>query len=93
MEDQVDEKIKHERFEKLKELYAKLVEKTNIQYVGTNQKVLVEGYSKTNNKMLTGRTESNKVVNFEGDDSFIGKMCNIKIVSEHMWYLKGTICN
>ena len=39
--------------------------------------------------MLTGRTDSNKVVIFEGDKSLIGNMVELKIVSEHMWYLKG----
>ena len=66
MENQVDEEIKHIRFEKLKRLYAELVEESNKKYVNTVQRVLVEGVSKTNDKMLTGRTESNKVVNFEG---------------------------
>ena len=46
---------------------------------------------KNNDDMLTGRTDSNKVVIFEGDKSLIGKMAEIKIVSEHMWYLKGEI--
>ena len=41
--------------------------------------------------MLTGRTESNKVVNFEGPDDLIGKLISMEIVSEHMWYLKGEI--
>ena len=41
--------------------------------------------------MLTGRTETNKVVNFEGTDDMIGKIINLKIVSEHMWYLKGEV--
>ena len=41
--------------------------------------------------MLTGRTDSNKVVIFEGDKNLIGNMVELKIVSEHMWYLKGEI--
>ena len=41
------------------------------------------------NKCLLGRTETNKVVNFEGDKSLIGTMQELKVVSEHMWYLKG----
>ena len=57
----------------------------------TIQKVLVEGTSKNNDDMLTGRTDSNKVVIFEGDKSLIGNMVELKIVSEHMWYLKGEI--
>lgn len=91
MENQVLESDKHTRFEELKELYAELVAKTNKNYIGTEQKVLVEGTSKTNNKMLTGRTDSNKVVNFEGNTELIGTMQTVKITSEHMWYLKGTI--
>ena len=55
------------------------------------QKVLVEGKSKTNEKMLTGRTDTNKVVNFEAEEDKIGTMVNLKIVSEHMWYLRGEI--
>ena len=39
--------------------------------------------------MLTGRTDTNKVVNFEGTIDQIGKVIELKIVSEHMWYLKG----
>ena len=39
--------------------------------------------------MLTGRTNTNKVVIIDADESLIGKMINVKIVSEHMWYLKG----
>ena len=39
--------------------------------------------------MLTGRTDSNKVVIFEGDKNLIGNMIQLQIVSEHMWYLKG----
>ena len=51
--------------------------------------MLVEGKSKTNDKILTGRTETNKVVNFEGSDELIGNIVELKIISEHMWYLKG----
>ena len=63
----------------------------NKKYVGTIQKVLVEGKSKTNENVLTGRTETNKVVNFEGKEDLIGKIVNMEIISEHMWYLKGEI--
>lgn len=90
MENQIDEKIKHKRFDKLKELYEKSVDTNNNNYIGTIQKVLVEGKSKTNEKMLTGRNESNKVVNFEGTDDCIGKVLKIKIISQHLWYLQGT---
>ena len=89
MENQVLETIKHERFDRLKKLYEELVAERNKEYVSTVQKILVEGKSKTNSNVLTGRTESNKVINFEGSDELIGKVIKLKIVSEHMWYLKG----
>ena len=43
--------------------------------------------------MLTGRTDTNKVVIFEGPEELIGKIVNIKIISEHKWYLKGEVLN
>ena len=58
---------------------------------GYIQDVLVEGESKTNKDILTGRTRSNKVVNFEGSKELIGQEIKIKIVSQHVWYLKGEI--
>ncbi len=53
MENQIPEQIKHERFNRLKELFEKNIEKNNQKYVGTTQKILVEGYSKNNSNMLT----------------------------------------
>ena len=91
MENQVPEEIKHKRFDRLKELVESQVEENNEKYVGTTQKVLVEGKSKNNPNMLTGRTESNKVVIFEGDESLKDQIIDLKIVSQHMWYLKGRI--
>ena len=91
MENQIPEEIKHKRFDKLKELVESQIEENNQKYVGTIQKVLVEGESKNNQELLTGRTDSNKVVIFEGDKSLIGQMINLKIISEHMWYLKGEV--
>lgn len=91
MENQIPEEIKHQRFDKLKELYDSRVSENNQKYVGTTQKILVDGYSKNDDKILTGRTDTNKVVNFEGSEDLIGKMMNIKITEEHKWYLKGEI--
>ena len=74
-----------------KELVESGIEENNKKYIGTYQKVLVEGESKNNKDMLTGRTDSNKVVVFEGSKDLINKIVDLKIVSEHMWYLKGKI--
>lgn len=84
-----EEKV--DRLEELKHIYESNLPKLNKKYIGTIQKVLVEGKSKNNDKLYTGRTSSNKTVIFEADDSYIGTIQKIKIISEHLWYLKGKI--
>ena len=93
MENQIPEEIKHKRFDRLKQVFEESIEENNKKYIGTTQKILVEGYSKNNQDMLTGRTDTNKVVIFEGPEELIGKIVNIKIISEHKWYLKGEVLN
>lgn len=93
MENQVPDDVKHKRFDRLKALVENQIEKRNKEYVGTIQKILVEGRSKTNENTYTGRTDSNKVVIFEGKEENIGKVVDVEITSEHMWYLKGAIVN
>lgn len=89
MENQIPEEIKHKRFDRLKALVESQIAENNQKYIGTVQKVLVEGESKNNSEMLTGRTDSNKVVIFDGNKNLINKFIDLRIVSEHMWYLKG----
>ena len=89
MPNQVPEDVKHKRFDRLKELVESQIAENNKDYLGTIQKVLVEGPSKNNDKMLTGRTESSKIVVFEGKEDLINTIQNVKITEDHMWYFKG----
>ena len=91
MEDKVTYEEKVDRLERLKKLYEEILPKLNEKMVGKEYKLLVEGKSKTNDELYTGRTSQNKVVIFQADDSFIGKVVNVKIESQHLWYLKGEI--
>lgn len=91
MEDIVTYEEKVERLERLKSLYEDTLPLLNQRMIGKEYKVLVEGKSKTNDKLYTGRSSQNKVVIFEANDELIGKVVNVKIDSEHLWYLKGTI--
>lgn len=47
--------------------------------VGSNQKILVTGYSKKDSQQLAGRTECNRVVNFDGPTDLIGQFVNVQI--------------
>ena len=91
MPNHVPEDIKSERFSRLKILADGITENENNKYIGTIQDVLVEGESKNNKDMLSGRTRTNKVVIFEGSKSLIGKEVKIEIISQHVWFLKGKI--
>ena len=91
MPNHIPEKVKSERFTRLKQLADSLTEAENYKYIDTVQEVLVEGESKTNKEVLTARTRTNKIINFEGDKSLIGKVVKVKIISQHAWYLKGKI--
>lgn len=91
MENQIDENIKGERLEKVKDVVTQIIDKKNKEYIGKIENILIEGISKTNGNMLTGRTKTNKVINLEGSKELIGTMQKVKIVSDHLWYLKGKI--
>ena len=91
MENQIPEDIKHKRFDRLKELVESQIAEKSKQYINTIQDVLVEGPSKNDETMLTGRTEDNKVVIFKGSEKLINNLVKIKITEDHMWYFKGEI--
>ena len=93
MENQIPEDIKHKRFDRLKALVESQIEENNSKYIGTIQKVLIDGTSKTNENTLSGRTDTNKVVVIDADKSYIDKIVDVKIVQDCMWYLKGEIIN
>ncbi len=61
----------------------------NQALTGTVQEILVEGQSKTDADMLTGRTGTNKLVHFKGDSALIGKLVNLKITEARTWHLRG----
>lgn len=57
--------------------------------VGTTQRVVVEGPSKKNPNELAGRTENNRVVNFQGPEGLIGQMTEVIIVEALRNSLRG----
>lgn len=96
IDDEVDDKHKHENFNKLLDLQATISREKNDKYLGTIQEVLVEGVSKTNEETLTGRNEGGKVVNFTIPDgiekeTLIGNFADIKITLVRPWSLFGEL--
>ena len=59
--------------------------------VETTQTVLVEKKSKKNENQLTGRTENNRWVNFDGPDSLIGEFVDVVITEAMPNSLRGRL--
>ncbi|ACZ01253.1 tRNA (N6-isopentenyl adenosine(37)-C2)-methylthiotransferase MiaB [Streptobacillus moniliformis] len=94
MDEQVSEEIKKERLQKLNNLQDRRAYKESVKYLGKVMRVLVEGPSKKNKEILTGRTSTNKVVLFSGDAKlYRGRFVNVKINECKTWTLYGEIVN
>lgn len=91
MENQVDEEVKKDRLNRLMKLQDSISAKKNKSLKDQTVEVLVEGISRNNPNRLTGRTRTNKVVNFEGPEEYIGKIVKVKITEPHTWSLIGEL--
>lgn len=59
------------------------------EMIGSVQRVLVEGISKKSDDQLAGRTENNRVVNFQGDNDLIGCFADVRIIDAWTNSLQG----
>jgi tRNA-2-methylthio-N6-dimethylallyladenosine synthase len=59
--------------------------------VGTVQRVLVEGISKKDGNELAGRTDNNRVVNFQGNPRLVHKFIDVRITSAMPHSLRGEV--
>ena len=91
MEDKIKSAEKVQRLERLKRIYESMLPSLNKRFIGNKYNLLVEGKSKNNKDLYTGRISQNKVVVFSAKDEDIGKIKKVQITSEHLWYLKGKI--
>jgi tRNA-2-methylthio-N6-dimethylallyladenosine synthase len=71
--------VKKERLSRLQALINHQALDISKAMVGSVQRILVEGYSKKDAKQLAGRTENNRVVNFEGHPRLIGQFAEVTI--------------
>jgi len=88
--DVISEEEKRNNFNRLVEVQNQISREINESYKDNIYEVLVDGPSKTNKNMLTGRTRTGKVVNFKGEAK-IGELVNVKINEVHSFSLNGEI--
>ena len=85
---EVSEEIKEDRLHRLNEVVNKYFLENNKKLEGRVLKVLVEGESSKDN-MYYGYSETNKLINFVGDNIKLGDIVDVEIVSAKTWSLDG----
>lgn len=93
MENQIDNKVKNDRFNRLMDTLHPFGLKYNEKLLNKTVEVLVEEVSKNNEKILSGRTNSGKLVHFEANEDLIGKLVNVKITNVKTFTLEGVLIN
>ena len=89
LEDNTDTKEKEKRLYRLNDIVNKHFLENNKKLVGTRVSVLVEGRAQGRKKGLFGYTDTNKLINFDGDDSLIGKIVLVEVIDAKTWSLDG----
>jgi tRNA-2-methylthio-N6-dimethylallyladenosine synthase len=90
MENQVPDSLKHKHFDILLDVQNQISREINETYYGRVEEIMVEGLSKNNPDMMSGRTSSGKIVNFPKDDELKnGDFINVKITKISTWSLAG----
>lgn len=85
---EVNEEIKEERLHRLNEVVNEYFLEKNKKLEGKILKVLVEGKSSKDN-MYYGYSETNKLINFTGNNIKLGDIVNVEIESAKTWSLDG----
>ena len=59
--------------------------------IGTTQTILVDGFGKKDKNQLSGRTENNRIVHFDGDKKLLGQFVPVKITEALPNSLRGRL--
>lgn len=91
MADSVPLAVKRERLAILQQQLSQQAARYSEQMVGSVQSVLVTGGSKHDNRVLSGKTENNRVINFDGDSCYIGRLVNVRVTEALPNSLRGEL--
>ncbi len=89
--DQVPEHEKYERLRFLNSVISEVSNRRNKRYLGKTVEVLVEGPSQRNPARLTGRTRTNKIINFEAGAELTGTLVDVTVEAASPWALRGSL--
>jgi tRNA-2-methylthio-N6-dimethylallyladenosine synthase len=91
--DQVETEIKEKRLSVLQERQKEITFEKNKALEGSVVEVLIEGPSKQSDQDVTGRTRSNRIVNFKGDSNSVGRLISVKVMKAYPHSLRGEIAS
>jgi tRNA-2-methylthio-N6-dimethylallyladenosine synthase len=77
------------RFRRLLDLQTNIATELARQYEGKTVEVLVDGPSKSNPEMLSGRTRTGRLVNFKADEDLKGQLVDVEIIRAGAFWLEG----
>jgi tRNA-2-methylthio-N6-dimethylallyladenosine synthase len=86
---QIDEHIKEKRNQDLLQVVNESTRRSGQRLVGRTVQILCEGPSKTNPARLMGRTGTNKIVVFEGNETLIGEIVDVQVQRANGFSLYG----
>src|SRR5699024_6289438 len=89
--DDVPMEEKKERLARLQKRLSEQASAISQNMVGTTQRILVDRPSKNDPRELAGRTENNRVVNFQGPQELIGQFCDVVITEAFPNSLRGRL--
>ena len=79
MPDDVPVEVKKQRLARLQARIQEKAARISADMVGTEQRILVEGPSRKNPAQMAGRTENNRMVNFDAGPELIGRFVRVRI--------------
>jgi tRNA-2-methylthio-N6-dimethylallyladenosine synthase len=91
MPDNVTPAEKEQRLQRLNSIQHQISREKNHLLINTSVELLVEGVSKTDPTMLTGRTRTNKLVHFSCPDNLVGSLVKVNITDARTWNLVGEL--
>jgi tRNA-2-methylthio-N6-dimethylallyladenosine synthase len=89
--DKVSECVKTDRLKIVQALQEKHTLEKNEAMIGNTEEILVEEISKNSKEDIAGRTRTNKIVNFRGSHTLIGKTVSVLIIDAYQHSLKGRL--
>jgi tRNA-2-methylthio-N6-dimethylallyladenosine synthase len=90
-EETVKADIASVRLSELQAFQKDITEKKNLSRVGQTEKVLVEGESRNDPDVLSGRTDHNRILNFNGAKDLVGKTVKVKVTEGLLNSLRGEL--